>query len=90
MSELLSYRPDQRASNKPKLTGRKPPLKGKEIWAIRVRIQLAERPRNLVLFNLAIDSKLRSCDLLRVCDVVDGRRVGLRATTIQRNTGRPV
>ena len=58
--------------NKGKLLGQKPPLKLKEIWAIRIRLQLARRARELALFNLAIDSKLRGCDLvgLRVHDVV--------------------
>src|SRR5580693_1243448 len=57
--------------NKGKLVGQKAPLKLKEIWAIRVRLQLAEQRRELALFNLAIDSKLRACDLvkLRVRDV---------------------
>jgi len=78
--------------NRVRLTGQKPPLKRKEIWAIRVRIQLAERPRDLALFNLAIDSKLRGCDLvrLRVCDVAHGSCVGSRATIVQKKTGRPV
>jgi len=61
--------------NKGKLLGQKPPLKLKEIWAIRIRLQLEHRARDLALFNLAIDSKLRGCDLvaLRVNDVVQGR-----------------
>ncbi len=50
--------------NKGKLVGQKAPLKLKEIWAIRVRLQLACRRRELALFNLAIDSKLRACDLV--------------------------
>ena len=50
--------------NKGKLIGQKPPLKLKEIWAVRVRLQLASRIRDLALFNLAIDSKLRGCDLV--------------------------
>src|SRR6266403_689484 len=60
--------------NKGKLVGQKAPLKLKDIWAIRVRLQLGERARELALFNLAIDSKLRSCDLvkLRVRDVTHG------------------
>jgi len=49
--------------NKGKLLGQKPPLKLKEIWAIRIRLQLDHRTRELALFNLAIDSKLRGCDL---------------------------
>ena len=57
--------------NKGKLVGQKPPLKLKEIWAIRIRLQIANRIRDLALLNLAIDSKLRSCDLvkLRIRDV---------------------
>ena len=60
--------------NKGKLVGQKPPLKLKDIWAIRVRLQIGRRTRELALFNLAIDSKLRSCDLvrLRVRDVCHG------------------
>jgi hypothetical protein len=52
--------------NKCKLTGQKPPLKLKEIWAIRIRLQLAARTRDLAMFNLAIDSKLRACDLTKL------------------------
>ena len=52
--------------NKGKLVGQKPPLKLKEIWAIRIRLQIANRIRDLALFNLAIDSKLRSCDLVKL------------------------
>ena len=61
--------------NKGKLVGQKAPLKLKEIWAIRVRLQLENRRRELALFNLAIDSKLRACDLvkLRVRDVCLGK-----------------
>jgi hypothetical protein len=68
--------------NKGKLLGQKPPLKLKEIWAIRIRLQLDHRTREVALFNLAIDSKLRGCDLvgLRVHDVAQGSRVAPRAT----------
>ncbi len=78
--------------NKGKLIGQKPPLKLKEIWAIRIRLQLAHRLRDLALFNLAIDSKLRGCDLvrLRVCDVAQGGRVAARASVMQRKTQRAV
>jgi integrase len=74
------------------LTGQKPPLKLKEIWAIRVRLQLSSRARDLAMFNLAIDSKLRACDLtkLRVRDVCHGEHVASRATIIQQKTQRPV
>ena len=66
--------------NKGNLLGQKPPLKLKEIWAIRVRLQLSKQARDLALFNLAIDSKLRGCDLvgLRVHDVVHLYRLQLR------------
>jgi hypothetical protein len=78
--------------NKGRLTGQKRPLKPKEVWAIRIRLQLERRRRDLALFNLAIDSKLRGCDLvrLRVRDVYMGGRVQDRAMVIQRKTGRPV
>jgi integrase len=78
--------------NKGKLIGQKTPLKLKEIWAIRIRLQLAHRARDLALFNLGIDSKLRGCDLvgLRVCDIAQGGRVASRAIVTQRKTKRPV
>src|SRR5713101_6087234 len=78
--------------NKGKLLGQKPPLKLKEIWAIRIRLQLDQRTRELVLFNLAIDSKLRGCDLvgLRVHDVVQGSHVAARAIVMEKKTQRPV
>jgi hypothetical protein len=78
--------------NKGKLLGQKPPLKLKEIWAIRIRLQLDHRARELALFNLAIDSKLRGCDLvgLRVHDVVQGSHVAARAIIMQKKTQRPV
>ena len=77
---------------KGKLTGQKPPLKPKEVWAIRIRLQIKEKHRDLALFNLAIDSKLRSCDLvtMRVSDVVTGDTVRERAVIVQQKTGRPV
>ena len=78
--------------NRGKLIGPKPPLNAKEIWSIRVRLQVAQRIRDLALFNLALDSKLRACDLvaLRVDDVALNGRVRSRATIMQRKTGRPV
>jgi hypothetical protein len=62
------------AWNKGRLLGQKPPLKPKEIWSLRIRLQLADKARDLALFNLAIDSKLRGCDLvsLQVRDVYQG------------------
>ncbi len=78
--------------NKGRLTGQKRPLKPKDVWAIRVRLQLKHRERDLALFNLAIDSKLRGCDLVRlqVDDGCAGGRVRDRATIVQKKTGRPV
>jgi len=78
--------------NKGKLTGQKPPLKLKEIWTIRIRLQLAKQTRELAMFNLAIDSKLRGCDLvaLRVFDVTHGAQIAPRAIIMQRKTNRPV
>ena len=78
--------------NKGKLIGQKAPLKLKEIWAIRVRLELSQRIRDLALFNLAIDSKLRACDLvkLKVRDISHGDRVTSRAIVMQQKTGRPV
>ena len=77
--------------NKRKLTGQKPPLKLREIWAIRIRLQMGAKTRDLAMFNLAIDSKLRACDLkkLRVRDVCLGFRVAPRATMMQQKTQRP-
>ena len=63
--------------NKGKLVGQKAPLKLREIWAIRIRLQLAERRRELALFNLAIDSKLRACDLVKLRVRVGRRRRAL-------------
>jgi integrase len=78
--------------NKGKLAGQKPPLKLKEIWAIRIRLQISKQIRDLALFNLAIDSKLRSCDLvkIRVRDVTCGAAVSRRAMVMQQKTGQPV
>ena len=92
MYPSLMQHPGQIPWNKGKLSGQKRPLKLQEIWAIRVRLQLQERNRELALFNLAIDSKLRACDLmeLTVGDISQGGRVKSRASIVQRKTGRPV
>ena len=80
------------AWNKGKLVGQKTPFKLKEIWAIRIRLQMQERLRELALFDLGIDSKLRACDLvrLRVRDVCHGDRVAARAIVLQQKTQRTV
>ena len=87
----LSSRPNA-PWNKGCLIGQKRPLKPKEVWAIRARLQLERCKRDLALFNLAIDSKLRGCDLVRLKfdDIYVAGRVRERGTVIQKKTGRPV
>ncbi len=77
--------------NKGKLVGQKAPFKLKEIWAIRVRLQLSGRRRELALFNLAIDSELRACDLLklRVRDICHGSSMAARAIVMQQKRSCP-
>lgn len=78
--------------NKGKLVGAKPPLRPKDIWSIRTKLQVEDRIRDLALFNLAIDSKLRGCDVvaLKVDDIAPGGYSVDRATVRQKKTGRPV
>ena len=78
--------------NKGKLTGAKPPLRPKHVWSIRTKLQIEGRTRDLAMFNLAIDSKLRGCDVvaIRVEDVAAGGYTADRATVRQRKTKRPV
>lgn len=93
MFQLLEDTITREPWNKGKLIGQKRPLKLQEIWAIRIRLQLGGKLRELALFNLAIDSKLRGCDLVRV-KVADVRqtsgRVASRAVIMQKKTNRPV
>jgi len=92
MEQPTRITPSRDPWNNGKLVGQKGPLKLKDIWAIRVRLQIRDRVRDLALFNLAIDSKLRACDLvkLRVRDVWHGERVATRAIVMQQKTQRPV
>ena len=78
--------------NKGKLIGQKAPLKLKDIWAIRIRLQLANDLRELAMFNLALDSKLRACDLVRLglTDIGHGAQISRRTTIMQKKTGQPV
>jgi integrase len=78
--------------NKGKLTGAKPPLRQKHVWAIRTKLQIEQRTRDLALFNLAIDSKLRGCDVvaLKIEDVAPNGYCGDRASVRQKKTGRTV
>ena len=78
--------------NKSKIVGQKAPFKVKDIWTLRVRLQMESRVRELALFNLGIDSKLRGCDLVspKVRDVCHGEHVASRAMVMQHKTQRPV
>jgi integrase len=78
--------------NKGKLTGAKPPLRPKHVWSIRTKLQVEGRTRDLAMFNLAIDSKLRGCDVvtLKVENVAPGGYAVDRATVRQKKTGQPV
>ena len=78
--------------NKGKIVGQRAPFKVKDIWALRVRLQMEHRIRELALFNLGIDSKLRGCDLvaLKVRDVSHGDQLAARAIVMQQKTQRPV
>lgn len=78
--------------NKGRIIGQKRPLKPKDVWAIRVRLEMRGDKRGLALFNLAIDSKLRACDLvkLKIDEVQTEGRLHDRATITQKKTRRPV
>jgi integrase len=91
-SDQILPAPDGRPWNKGQLIGQKRPLKPKDVWAIRVRLELHGSRRDVALFDLAIDSKLRACDLVRlkIQDVYVGSRARERTTIIQKKTGRPV
>ena len=79
-------------AKKDRLVGQKPPLTLQEVWEIRIRLELANRIRDLALFDLAIDSKLRGCDLvkIKVRDVTEGTQILRRAMVLQQKTQRPV
>ena len=91
MHQLTIYQPKE-PWNKNKLVGQKLPLKLQQIWAIRIRLELFHKIRDLALFNLAIDSKLRGCDLvsLKVNDIAHGKTIQSRAIVVQKKTGMPV
>lgn len=84
--------PTRRPWNKGKLIGPKPPLRPKHVWSIRTKLQIDGRTRDLAMFNLAIDSKLRGCDVvaLKVEDVAPSGYAVDRATVRQKKTGQPV
>jgi integrase len=84
--------PKREPWNKGKLTGAKPPLRPKHVWSIRSKLQAEGQIRDLAVFNLAIGSKLRACDVvaLKVEDVAPNGYAADRATVRQRKTGQPV
>jgi integrase len=90
--DAVSPAPKRVPWNKGKLTGAKPPLRPKHVWSIRTKLQIEGRARDLAMFNLAIDSKLRGCDVvaIRVEDVAASGYTADRATVRQKKTGRPV
>lgn len=94
MSSIDTHQHEHRHSpwNKGRLVGQKRPLKPKEVWNIRARLQIEARTRDLAMFNVAIDSKLRGCDLtrLKIDDLCVGGRLRDRATIVQKKTGRTV
>ena len=92
MLYLTHDKPHHTPWNKGKLTGQKSPLKLHEVWAIRIRLQIANKKRDLALFNLALGSKLRSCDLvkLKVSDVAHGTHMSKRSMVMQMKTKKPV
>jgi integrase len=89
---LPALRPTRVAWNKGRIIGQKRPLLPRHVWSIRVRLEMAGNTRDLALFNMAVDGKLRGCDLvaLRVRDVFVAGHVKERASMIQRKTGKPV
>ena len=91
MFSLTVYKPTE-PWNKNKIVGQKLLLKLQQIWAIRIRLELVNNIRDLALFNLAIDSKLRGCDLvaLKIRDIAHGKTIQSRAIIVQKKTGLPV
>lgn len=92
MAQRDFFRGPRTPWNAGRLIGPKPPLKPKHIWGIRQQLKNTGRIRDLAMFNCAIDSKLRGCDLvkLRLSDVAPGGTLRQRTTIIQQKTGRPV
>jgi integrase len=90
--DLFENQSERRPWNKGKLIGAKPPLRPKHVWSIRTKLQLEDQKRDLALFNLAIDSKLRGCDVvsIRVEDIAPRGYTVDRATVRQKKTGHPV
>ena len=90
--QLPAVTPKRRAWNKGRLVGQKRPLLPKQVWAIRARLELAGSLRDLALFNVAIDSKLRGCDLVsfKTSDLIRDDKVRERVSVVQSKTNKPV
>ena len=88
-AQAISSTPGREPWNKGKLIGQKPPLRPKHVWSIRTRLQMEGRTRDLAMFNLAIDSKLRGCDVIAL-RVEDSHRAGMRSIAPQCGRRRPV
>ena len=90
--QLPATTPKRKAWNKGRIIGQTRPLLPKQVWANRARLELADNLRDLALFNVAIDSKLRGCDLIKltVSDLVKDDQVRKRVSVIQSKTKRPV
>ena len=90
LSEISTEKVSSSKSGAPR--GQKRPLRPREVWAIRARLEMLGKVRNLALLNLAIDSKLRGCDLVRlkVSDVSSAGSIRERAMIVQKKTSRPV
>ena len=91
-ANIPAIRPQRPAWNKGRLVGQKRPLMPKHVWAIRVRLEIAENHRDLALFNTANDSKLRGCDLVRlqVADVFAAGQVKERTSVLRSKTQKPI
>ena len=92
ISEFDPAASDRRAWNAGRKVGAKRALKPRQVWAIRFFLDQHRRLRDRALFDLAIDSKLRGCDVVRIKigDLVIGRQIRTRAIVVQQKTGRPV
>jgi hypothetical protein len=91
MYQIIPYIPKP-SWNKDKLVGQKLPLKLEEVWSIRTRLDISNNLRELIMFNLALDCKLRACDFikLKVRNIAHGTTVQSRAILVQQKTGNPV
>jgi len=92
IANLPAIRALRPAWNKGRMVGQKRPLKPKHVWAIRVQLELADNQRDLALYNLAIDSKQRGCDLvkMKIIDVMASGQIKERAWVFKSKTQKPL